>query len=100
MCNKPPTAETGVTNKIYNIGNSSPEKLMVFITTLEKCLSKAINREVVFEKIFEPIKPGDVPATYASTDLLQEAVGLKPETTIEDGLQKFADWYVRFYLVK
>jgi len=65
---------------------------MVFIETLERCLSKSLGREVVFEKIFEPIKHGDVPATYASTDKLQEAVGLKPETSIEDGLQKFANW--------
>ena len=89
-----------IPHKVFNIGNSSPVKLMVFIETLEKALSKALGREVVFEKIFEPIKPGDVPATYASTHLLQEAVGFKPETTIEDGLQKFADWYVEYYKVK
>ena len=63
-------------------------------------LSNALGREVVFEKIFEPIKPGDVPATYASTDLLQKAVGFKPETSIEEGLQKFADWYVEYYEVR
>ncbi|MCZ8537259.1 GDP-mannose 4,6-dehydratase [Paenisporosarcina quisquiliarum] len=89
-----------VQHKVYNIGNNSPEKLMVFIETLEKCLSKATGRKVVLEKIFEPIKPGDVPATFASTDLLQKAVGFKPETSIEDGLQKFADWYVDYYTVK
>jgi len=61
---------------------------MVFIGTLEKCLSKSLGREVEFEKIFEPLKPGDVPATNASTDLLYEDVGFKPETTIEEGLQK------------
>jgi len=43
------------------------------------------------------MKAGDVPATYASTELLQEAVGFKPEITIEDGLQRFADWYVKYY---
>uniref|UniRef100_UPI00403F373B SDR family NAD(P)-dependent oxidoreductase n=1 Tax=Paenibacillus sp. FSL E2-0201 TaxID=2954726 RepID=UPI00403F373B len=86
-----------VPHKVFNIGNNSPEKLMVFIETLEKCLSKAAGREVIFNKIFEPIKPGDVPATYASTDLLQQAVGFKPRTSIEEGLQKFADWYVEYY---
>jgi UDP-glucuronate 4-epimerase len=89
-----------VPHKVFNIGNNNPEKLMVFIEKLEKCLSTATGREVVFNKIFEPIKPGDVPATYASTDLLQEAVGFKPETSIEEGLQKFADWYVEYYKVK
>jgi UDP-glucuronate 4-epimerase len=89
-----------VPHKVFNIGNNNPEKLMVFIEKLEKCLSTATGREVVFNKIFESIKPGDVPATYASTDLLQEAVGFKPETSIEEGLQKFADWYVEYYKVK
>ncbi|QAY67788.1 SDR family NAD(P)-dependent oxidoreductase [Paenibacillus protaetiae] len=92
--------EGAAPHKVYNIGNNSPEKLMAFIETLERALSKAVGREVVFDKQFEPIKPGDVPATYASTDRLQEAVGFKPETPIEVGLQKFADWYVRYYNVK
>lgn len=92
---KPPTAP--VSHKVYNIGNNSPEKLMVFIETLEKVLSNVLGKEILFEKIFEPIKPGDVPATYASTDLLQEAIGFKPDTSIEVGLQKFANWYVEYY---
>ena len=89
-----------VPHKVFNIGNNSPEKLMSFIGALEKALSRSLGREVVFEKIFEPIKPGDVPATYASTDLLQEAVGFKPQTPIEEGLQRFTDWYVKYYNVK
>jgi UDP-glucuronate 4-epimerase len=89
-----------VPHKVFNIGNNSPERLMVFIETLERCLSKAAGRQIVFDKIFEPIKPGDVPATYASTDLLQEAVDFKPKTPIQEGLQKFADWYVEYYRVK
>ncbi|MGP6146551.1 SDR family NAD(P)-dependent oxidoreductase [Jeotgalibaca sp. A122] len=82
---------------VFNIGNNNPEKLMVFITSLEKALSNSLGREVAFKKIYEPIKPGDVPATYASTDKLKEAIGFKPETTIQDGLQKFTDWYVAYY---
>lgn len=86
-----------VPHSIFNIGNNSPEKLMTFITTLEKALSNSLGRDIVFEKIFEPLKAGDVPATYASTNKLQEAVGFKPSTSIEEGLQRFADWYVRYY---
>ncbi|MGH4140372.1 GDP-mannose 4,6-dehydratase [Clostridium sp.] len=89
-----------VPNKVFNIGNNSPEKLMTFIETLEKCLSKATGREVIFDKVFELMKQGDVPVTYASTNLLQEAIGFKPSTTIEKGLQRFADWYVEYYGVK
>ncbi|WP_010648174.1 GDP-mannose 4,6-dehydratase [Oceanobacillus massiliensis] len=87
-------------HKVYNIGNNSPVKLMVFIETLEKAISNAVGKDVQFEKIFEPIKPGDVPATYASTDQLQKAIGFKPETSIEEGLQQFADWYVEYYKLK
>lgn len=99
LLNNPPEVEN-VQHKVFNIGNNSPEKLMVFINVLEKALSNALGREVTFNKEYEPIKPGDVPATYASTNLLQKAVGFKPETPIEEGLQKFADWYVDYYKVK
>jgi UDP-glucuronate 4-epimerase len=47
-----------------------------------------------------PAAPGDVPVTYASIDALQKATGFKPKTSIKEGLQKFADWYVEYYLVK
>jgi UDP-glucuronate 4-epimerase len=98
LISNPPTES--VPHKVYNIGNNNPEKLMTFVGTLEKALSNATGKEVQFEKIFEPIKPGDVPATYASTDLLQQAVGFKPKTSIEEGLQKFANWYVDYYKLK
>lgn len=101
LIDKPPVKVDGLpAHKVYNIGNSNPEKLMKFIGALEKALSNALGREVEFEKIYEPMKPGDVPATYASTDRLYDAVGFKPKTSIEDGLQKFADWYVKYYNVK
>ncbi|WP_077597060.1 SDR family NAD(P)-dependent oxidoreductase [Oceanobacillus kimchii] len=92
--------EGEVQHKVYNIGNSNPEKLMVFIETLEKCLSNSLSEKIEFEKHFEPIKAGDVPATYASTEQLQDAVGFKPQTSIEEGLQLFTDWYVEYYGVK
>lgn len=88
-----------VAHRVFNIGNNNPEKLMTFIWALEKALSNTLGKEVEFDKVFEPIKPGDVPATYASTDILQEVVGFKPETSIEDGLQRFVDWYVDYYKI-
>lgn len=92
----PPSVES-VPHKVFNIGNNNPEKLMTFIGALEHALSKALGRTVEFEKIYEPIIAGDVPATYASTDKLQAAVGFKPETSIQEGLNRFADWYVEYY---
>ena len=97
LLSNPPNEAVEVPHKVFNIGNSSPEKLMVFIETLEKCLSKSLGRTIVFKKTFEPIKPGDVPATYASTKLLEVAIGFKPKTSIEEGLQKFTDWYCEYY---
>jgi|SRR5690625_3473322 len=100
LVSNPPQAEEDAPHRVFNIGNNSPEKLMTFIGALEKALSNALGREVEFNKVYEPIKPGDVPATYASTDLLQKEIGFKPETSIEEGLQKFADWYVDYYNMK
>lgn len=98
---KPPVkTKDSAAHRVFNIGNNSPEKLMTFISALEKALSNALGKKVEFKKIFEPIKPGDVPATYADTDLLQKEVGFKPETSIEEGLQKFVDWYVEYYKIK
>lgn len=89
---------TGVDrHKVFNIGNNKPQKLMEFIETLENCLSKSLGKQIFFNKTFEPIKPGDVPATYASTEQLEEAIGFKPKTSIEQGLQNFTDWYVQYY---
>lgn len=93
-------AEKNLLHRIFNIGNNTPEKLMTFIDTLENALSNALGRVVKFDKIFEPLRPGDVPATYASTDQLQAAIEFKPATSIKEGLQKFADWYVVYYGVK
>ena len=85
---------------MFNIGNNNPEKLMTFIETLEKALSRAAGKDIVFDKVFEPMKPGDVPRTYASIDALREAIGFQPRTPIEVGLQKFAEWYCDYYHVR
>ncbi|SDX65851.1 GDP-mannose 4,6-dehydratase [Paenibacillus sp. CF384] len=97
LLSNPPSAEKNAPHQVYNIGNNSPEKLMTFIGTLEKCLSISLGKEVFFEKVFEPIKPGDVPATYASTELLDKVIAFKPKTSIEAGLQHFTDWYCEYY---
>jgi len=96
LLNNPPQSNE-VRHKVYNIGNNHPEKLMDFIWGLEKALSNTLGRDAEFEKIYEPMKPGDVPKTYASTDALYEAVGFKPNTPLQEGLQKFVDWYVEYY---
>ena len=44
-----------------------------------------------------PMQMGDVPATYADVDDLVNDVGFKPETPIEEGIQKFIDWYLEYF---
>lgn len=88
-----------IPHRIFNIGNNKPEKLMVFVETLETALSCALGKKVIFDKRFEPIAPGDVSTTYASTNLLQDVVGFKPRTSIEDGLKQFVNWYVDYFKI-
>lgn len=94
---KMPPKDIKPMHRVLNIGNNSPEKLMTFIRTLEGCLSNSLNKKIEFKKAFEPIKPGDVHKTYASTKELETLVGFKPKTSIKEGLQKFTDWYVTYY---
>lgn len=84
-------------HKVFNIGNSKPEKLMNFINTLENSLENTLSKKVIFKKVYEPMKPGDVSKTYASTKLLQKEIDFKPKVSIKEGLQKFSDWYVEYY---
>ena len=91
LCNPPKENKYGDQYKIYNIGNHSPEKLMHFIEVLENCLGVKALKE------FLPMLPGDVYQTYADVSELQKDFDFKPQTSIEEGLEKFADWYRDFY---
>lgn len=77
--------------RIYNIGNNSPVGLLYFIETLERCLGKAARKNLL------PLQDGDVPATYADVDDLINDVGFKPDTTVEEGIGKFVEWYRSYY---
>src|SRR5690554_6587316 len=79
--------------RVLNIGNNEPIKLMEFITTMEQELSRAYNKDIVFDKEYEPIKPGDVHKTYASIEELNKLTEFKPTTHIREGLRKFSEWY-------
>ena len=87
--------------KVYNIGNNSPENLLDFVTILQEELVRAgvLPKDYDFEahKELVPMQPGDVPVTYADTTPLEQDFGFKPNTSLKDGLRKFAEWYVRYY---
>ena len=88
--------------RVYNIGNSSPENLLDFVDILQQELIRAgvLPEDYDFEahKQLVPMQPGDVPVTYADTTALEEDLGFKPNTSLRDGLRKFAEWYKEFYL--
>ncbi len=82
---EPPMGE--VPCKVYNIGCSTPVRLMDFISTMER----AFGREA--EKVMLPMQAGDVYQTYADTSLLERDYGYRPTTTLDEGLKRFAEWY-------
>ncbi|MBL0377995.1 MULTISPECIES: NAD-dependent epimerase [unclassified Staphylococcus] len=77
--------------KIYNIGNNSPVRLMEFVEAIENKVGKES------KKNYMDLQPGDVPETYANVDDLFRDIDFKPETTIQDGVNKFVDWYLEYY---
>lgn len=91
LCNPPREDAHDVLYKIYNIGNNRPEKLMDFITTLEKFLGRDAKKEYL------PMQPGDVYQTYADVTELMQDFGFKPETSMEEGLRRFVDWFKEYY---
>jgi UDP-glucuronate 4-epimerase len=90
------TADPGTSSapyKIYNIGNNEPIELSRFIAAIESALGVKAKQNLL------PMQPGDVPATYADIDDLSRDVGFRPETTIEDGVSRFVEWYRSYFAV-
>jgi UDP-glucuronate 4-epimerase len=76
--------------RLFNIGHSEPVNLLRFIEIIEGYLGKKA------VKLMRPMQPGDVLSTFASTEMLEKYTGYKPQTSIEDGLKRFVEWYVDF----
>lgn len=87
----PEADELGAHYKVYNIGNNQPENLMDYISALEKSLGREAKKE------FLPMQPGDVYQTYADVSDLIRDFDFKPSTSIEEGLSKFAEWFLPYY---
>ena len=77
--------------RVFNIGNNNPVQLLDFIGAIENALGQKAEKRLL------PLQDGDVPATYANTDLLNEWVGFVPDTTVEDGVGRFVAWYREYY---
>lgn len=87
--------------KVYNIGNSHPENLLVFVSILQEELIRAgvlpENYDFEAHKELVAMQPGDVPVTFADTTPLEEDFGYKPATPLRNGLRAFAEWYKAYY---
>jgi UDP-glucuronate 4-epimerase len=79
--------------RVFNIGNNNPVQLLDFIGAIENALG------MTAEKRLLPLQDGDVPATYANTDLLNDWVGFVPGTPVQEGVNRFIAWYREYYKV-
>ena len=84
---RPPSAGE---NRILNIGAGRPVGLMRMIEILEEALGRKA------EKVFRPMQPGDVTATFADISRLRALTGYAPKVALEDGLRRFVAWYRSF----
>ncbi|MBV1880918.1 MAG: NAD-dependent epimerase [Pseudomonadales bacterium] len=89
----PDSATSKAPYRLYNIGNNSPVELTHYIETLEKCLGKKAEQNLL------PLQLGDVPDTYADVQALVDDVNYQPKTSIEEGIANFVEWYREFYKV-
>ena len=87
----PDPSTAAAAHRIFNIGNSEPIELLKFIEIMEE----AFGCEAI--KDFQPMQPGDVVATAADTNALNDWVGFRPFTKVNVGVKRFADWYRDFY---
>ncbi|MBZ4688758.1 MAG: dTDP-glucose 4,6-dehydratase 2 [Cereibacter sp.] len=77
--------------RVVNIGNGQTVRLLDFIEETEKALGMPIRRNML------PMQKGDVPATWANSDLLFNLTGFRPDTPIAQGIGEFVAWYREYY---
>jgi UDP-glucuronate 4-epimerase len=93
----PPSGGDGqgsdVPYRIFNVGNGRPVELLDYIKTLEACLGRKAEMQLL------PMQQGDIAATLADVSRLERAVGYRPATPVEEGVRRFVDWYAAHYHV-
>lgn len=85
-------ANSSAPYRIYNIGNGSPVKLLDFIIAIETSLGIEAKKNML------PMQPGDVHATWAEMDDFFTATGYKPNVSVQEGVQRFVEWYKSYYM--
>ena len=77
--------------RVFNIGNNKPVPLLDCIAILERCLERKAKLDLL------PMQPGDVVSTMADVTALEDAVGFRPDTPLEEGIGRFVAWYKEYY---
>jgi UDP-glucuronate 4-epimerase len=77
--------------EIMNLGGSETTSLKDLIYGI----ATSLDIEPTIKQL--PMQPGDVKQTYADISKAQKLIGYSPDTSIENGLQKFADWVLAYY---
>ncbi len=90
----PDPATSWAPYRVCNIGNHRSVELMSYIETLERVLGKTARKN------FLPLQNGDVPATYANTEILQALTGFAPATSVATGVERFVEWYLDYFRVR
>ena len=78
-------------HRLLNVGCGAPIKLLDFVHAIER----AAGRKAAIE--LAPMQPGDVEATWASTERLRAEIGYAPATPLEEGIARFVAWYRSYY---
>ena len=79
--------------RVVNIGNGSPVRLLAFIEAIEKCIGRPAIRNYL------PMQLGDVPSTFADSELLVKLTGFRPSMPVAEGVERFVKWYRDYYNV-
>ncbi|WP_170441168.1 GDP-mannose 4,6-dehydratase [Ruegeria arenilitoris] len=77
--------------RVVNIGNGDKVRLMDFVEAIEEAVGKKAIRN------YMPMQMGDVPATWANTELLQRLTGYRPQTDFKDGIAQFVEWFREYH---
>jgi UDP-glucuronate 4-epimerase len=83
----PPASQGSAPHRVVNIASGRQVQLLDFIAALEHALGRRA------DKRYEAMQAGDVTETWADTSLLTDLTGFVPQTGVEEGIARFADWF-------
>jgi UDP-glucuronate 4-epimerase len=91
-CVPPPDESAAARHRVVNIASGRKIPLGEFIATLEQELGMRADKRLA------AMQPGDVPETWADTSLLTRLTGYSPQTSLAEGVGRFARWYKEYYV--